>query len=817
MRKADIQHRKAIQLERLQRFLAWAIARYPEFAPNKRHQDDWFIAYQGHRIAEIGRAARAFWLGLTESAVDDVLTQPEPTSLIGRILARDVHDYSCTVDIFGVEKTFSCGVQTFLNSAWASRLADSTSSDTFEATVQHAVHAWVRERLQVLERPFATLSDEQKEQTLATLRPTLAGVDAFAAMAVDTLNEVMHELRYVVELRHGSLALDVQRRVPAGQGHVLSDQEVLDWKAQDRQALEEKFALLVDQAGDFDLQLLGQKRLNEIFFMEPQKLIRSVRYARQAHAEKMAFAVLLENPRFAHYHKLYPARRLTRTWTALLGPTNSGKTHRAIETMTGVTHGIYLSPLRLMALENQERIEAMGVPCSLVTGEEEIIREGATHFCCTVEEFARFRDQHWDVVVIDEVQMMADDQRGWAWVDALVSAYTPELIMTGPALIEPSLKTLCELCEDRLVIKRTKRLSPVDVARHSTTLKKLDEGSLLVAFSRKTVLELKGLLEMTGKSVSVVYGALSPEVRREQARRFREGEADIMVATDAVGMGLNLPAHTLCFYTDEKFDGIQNRQLKVQEVKQIGGRAGRFGHHDNGYITALDPQTLQSIKRLFNSPDVPIDLAQFQVRPSIEHLTAIAELMDDPSLLRAWLTFNRNINFGEEFISILPDELADWIALIDDPDIELWLRWIFACTPIRGGLDSPASTFAQQWLQKVARGTVIEPPRLLINAELATLESSLHVIETYLHLARTLPDYFPGVERGEEHRRLLNDAITRELSRRRTPKRTDQRRIKGDTKSCQQCGKPMPLLESQFRLCQACYRAQQQRSGRGRQ
>ncbi len=817
MRKADIQHRQAIQLERLQRFLDWATARHPEFAQNKRHQDDWFLAYQGHRIAEIGRAARAFWLGLTESAVDTVLAHPEPTSLIGRILARDVHDYACTVDVFGIEKTVNCGVQTFLNSAWASRLADSTSSDTFEATVRHAVQAWVRERLHMLERPFATLSDEQKEQTLATLRPTLAGVDAFAATAVDTLNEVMHELRYVVELRHGSLALDVQRRVPAGHGHVLSDHEVRDWKAQDRQALEEKFALLVDQAGDFDLQLLGQKRLNEIFFMEPQKLIRSVRYARQAHQEKMAFAVLLENPRFAHYHKLYPARRLTRTWTALLGPTNSGKTHRAIESMAAATHGIYLSPLRLMALENQERIEDMGVPCSLVTGEEEIIREGATHFCCTVEEFARFRDQHWDVVVIDEVQMMADEQRGWAWVDALVSAYTPELIMTGPALIEPSLKTLCELCEDRLVIKRTKRLSPVDVARHSTTLKKLDEGSLLVAFSRKTVLELKGLLEMTGKSVSVVYGALSPEVRREQARRFREGEADLMVATDAVGMGLNLPAHTLCFYTDEKFDGIQNRQLKVQEVKQIGGRAGRFGHHDNGYITALDPQTLQSIKRLFNSPDVPIDLAQFQVRPSIEHLTAIAELMNDPSLLRAWLTFNRNINFGEEFISILPDELADWIALIDDPDIELWLRWIFACTPIRGGLDSPASTFAQQWLQKVARGAAIEPPRLLINAELATLESSLHIIETYLHLARTLPDYFPGVERGEEHRSLLNDAITRELSRRRPPKRTDQRRIKGDTKSCQQCGKPMPLLESQFRLCQGCYRAQQQRGGRGRQ
>ena len=310
--------------------------------------------------------------------------------------------------------------------------------------------------------------------------------------------------------------------------------------------------------------------------------------------------------------------------------------------------------------------------------------------------------------------MMADPQRGWAWVDALVSAHTPKLMMTGPALIEPSLRTLCELCEDQLQVQRTKRLSPVEVAKHATTLERLEPGSLLVAFSRKLVLELKGMLESAGKSVSVVYGALSPEVRREQARRFREGEADIMVATDAVGMGLNLPAHTLCFYTDEKFDGIQNRQLKVQEVKQIGGRAGRFGHHDRGEITALDPQTLKSIRRLFNSPDAPVDLSQFQVRPSIDHLSAISELMGEPSLLRSWLTFNRNINYGEAFVSVLPDELAEWIELIDDPKIPLWLRWTFACTPIRGGFDSPASQHAQRWIKRVAEGHAIPMPRLLL-------------------------------------------------------------------------------------------------------
>lgn len=810
MRKAEVKHRHAIKLERLQRFLTWTTARYPDFVPKRNHQENWFSIYVGHQPPEIGRAARLFWLGLDEATVEAVLADPSAAGLVGRLLARDMNGFSCTVDVFGVEKTFDCGpLQNLLEPDFALRIADSTSLAEFETHVRDALQALVRGRLQVLEKPFASMSEEQRIRCLDPMSPVLSKLDTFAARAVDIVNEVKHELRYQIELRQGDVALVMQRRIPAGQGHVLNDREVAEHKEEDRQALIDKFQMMLEEAGDFDLQLLGEKRLTEIFMMEPKKLRRTIRFASQDHREKMAFAVLLENnPRFMHYHKLYAARRLTRQWTALLGPTNSGKTHQAIEAMTAVERAIYLSPLRLMALENQERIESMGVPCSLVTGEEEILREGATHYCCTVEEFARFRHQHWDVVVIDEVQMMADSQRGWAWVDALVSAYTPELIMTGPMLIQPSLKTLCDLCEDELVVKRTKRLSPVEVARRATSLKQLDEGSMLVAFSRKTVLELKALLEMTGKSVSVVYGALSPEVRREQARRFREGEADLMVATDAVGMGLNLPAHTLCFYTDEKYDGIQNRQLRVQEVKQIGGRAGRFGHHDSGTITALDGQTLQSIRQLFNSPDQPVDLSQFQVRPSIEHLQAIAELMNDPSLLRAWLTFNRNINYGEEFISILPDELAEWIKLIDDPQIDLQLRWIFACTPIRGGLDSPAATYAQQWLKKIAQDKTIELPKLFIEADLATLESTLHVIETYLHLARTLPAYFPALEQAEGHRSLLNEAITRELSRRRKPRSSDRRRVSGESRNCQQCGKAMPVLSRQFRLCQSCFRDQ---------
>ncbi len=772
MAKAGGKQFKSIRLERLARFIEWATARYPDFVAKKHHQEKWFAPYIGYPMPGLGRAAKAFWLGLQGPAVDQLIAEPATDELLQRIVSRDLGEIPCNIDVYGSQKTFTLGSPAhLLEPEWALRLADSPQRDDFPGHLQAAVQQYVRGRLQLLERPFAEMDEEDRQRCLARIRPELSRLDEFLQHAVATVNEIRHDLRYLVTLHHGPLELELQRRIPADQDHLLSAAEVEAWQRQDRADLQASFERMLELADGFDLQQLGHKRLTELIALEPGRMRKAIRAARREHEERMAFAVLLENnPRFVHYHKLYPARRLTRRWIALLGPTNSGKTHRSIEAMAAAEHTIYLSPLRLMALENQERIESMGVPCSLVTGEEEIIREGATHFCCTVEEFARFRHQHWDVVVVDEVQMMADPQRGWAWVDALVSAHTPKLMMTGPALIEPSLRTLCELCEDQLQVQRTKRLSPVEVAKHATTLERLEPGSLLVAFSRKLVLELKGMLESAGKSVSVVYGALSPEVRREQARRFREGEADIMVATDAVGMGLNLPAHTLCFYTDEKFDGIQNRQLKVQEVKQIGGRAGRFGHHDSGEITALDPQTLKSIRRLFNSPDAPVDLSQFQVRPSIDHLSAISELMGEPSLLRSWLTFNRNINYGEAFVSVLPDELAEWIELIDDPKIPLWLRWTFACTPIRGGFDSPASQHAQRWIKRVAEGHAIPMPRLLLGADLASLESTLHVVETYLHLARSLPEHFPEHDDGEEARKLLNDAITRELSRQRKPR-----------------------------------------------
>jgi len=272
MRKAEAKHRHTHKLERLQRFLNWTTERHPDFAPKKNHQEKWFSTYLGFQPPEIGRAARLFWLGLDDATVEANLEGAAPASLIGRLLNRDVNDFSCTVDIFGVEKTLDCGpVQNLLEPEFALRIDDSRSTDEFEHNVCAAVQTLVRDRLHVLEKPFTSLSDEQKAQCLERLPARLSRLDDFAARAVDIVNEVKHELRYVVELRHGELALDMQRRITGGQGHVLSEQEVAALKEEDRQAMNAKFEMMIEEAQDFDLQLLGEKRLTEVFMMEPKK------------------------------------------------------------------------------------------------------------------------------------------------------------------------------------------------------------------------------------------------------------------------------------------------------------------------------------------------------------------------------------------------------------------------------------------------------------------------------------------------------------------------------------------------------------------
>jgi hypothetical protein len=303
-----------------------------------------------------------------------------------------------------------------------------------------------------------------------------------------------------------------------------------------------------------------------------------------------------------------------------IGPPNSGKTHDALNRLVEAGSGWYLAPLRLLAWEVADRLNQRGVPCNLLTGEEFIPVEGALITAATIEMFNP--NHHGDVVIIDEAQMLADSDRGWAWTRAMMSSLASEMHVIGPHTAEALIQKMAEAANIAMGTVYHERLAPIRVADKPWTLKNLPAKTILVAFSRKMVLTLKTQLENMGRKVSVVYGSLPPEVRRKQADRFANGDTEICVATDAVGMGLNLPADNVCFYEVEKYDGRDIRVLLPSEVQQIGGRAGRYGiAEDTGVVGAIGKTDLKIIKQLFYK--TAPELTHARVAPSVEDLAMI--------------------------------------------------------------------------------------------------------------------------------------------------------------------------------------------------
>ncbi|MHB1773194.1 MAG: helicase-related protein [Acidimicrobiales bacterium] len=267
-----------------------------------------------------------------------------------------------------------------------------------------------------------------------------------------------------------------------------------------------------------------------------------------------------------------------------LGPTNSGKTHRALERLAVRGSGTYAAPLRMLAGEAYERLSArLGEESvGLVTGEERV-NENAPIICSTAE----MAPMQGELLVLDEVQWAADPERGWAWTRLLAGAEVDELYVTGEVGAEPLVRGVLG---DDVAITWTERLTSLDVTG-AVGLDAVPSRSVVVAFSRKAVLHLAGLLRERGRDVSVLYGALPPEVRREQIRAFIEGTSDVVVATDVIGHGINLPVDVVVFAETTKFDGSIRRNLADFEIAQIAGRAGRFGLSCGGLATTLSGVT----------------------------------------------------------------------------------------------------------------------------------------------------------------------------------------------------------------------------------
>jgi len=288
---------------------------------------------------------------------------------------------------------------------------------------------------------------------------------------------------------------------------------------------------------------------------------------------------------------------------AHLGPTNSGKTYAALEELAAKGSGVYAGPLRMLAQEAHRRLgERIGTEkVGLVTGEERI-NERAPIICSTVE----MAPQRGELLVLDEVQWADDTERGSAWTRLLLAGEYREILVLGALDALP----LVERAFPDAELKVFERKLPLEFVG-SRTLRSLGTGTVVVAFSRKAVLALAGEVNRLHPGrVAVLYGAMPLASRREEIDRFLSGAADVCVATDVLGHGVNLPCETLLFAETTKFDGEERRDLHAWELAQIAGRAGRFGLVERGHVGVLaglgwgvaDPELVESALE----PHVPL-------------------------------------------------------------------------------------------------------------------------------------------------------------------------------------------------------------------
>ncbi len=313
--------------------------------------------------------------------------------------------------------------------------------------------------------------------------------------------------------------------------------------------------------------------------------------------------------------QLYPgARGMHRHFILHLGPTNSGKTYESLIACRNAQTGVYLAPLRLLAYEICEKFNLEGVPCRMKTGEEEIDVPFATHTSSTVEMLNT--TEYYDVAVVDECQLIEDEERGGAWTAAVLGLMSGEIHLCASEDAENILISLIKLCGDSYEIKYHKRSVPLKCDdRDFVFPRDVEPEDALIAFSKKSVLNYAERLRAVGIKASVIYGDLPYDVRRSEVSRFVRGDTEVVVATDAVGMGLNLPIKRVVFLESYKFDGRKRRFLHGNEIKQIAGRAGRMGMYDVGYYNAEEFK--EDIRRKMQSKNHSITRARLRIPESI--------------------------------------------------------------------------------------------------------------------------------------------------------------------------------------------------------
>ncbi len=436
------------------------------------------------------------------------------------------------------------------------------------------------------------------------------------------------------------------------------------------------------------------------------------------------------------------ARAINRKIIYHMGPTNSGKTYQAIETLCRSKNGCYLAPLRLLATELFDSMNKKGVITTLLTGEEVIELKDSTHYSSTIEMVKL--QQKVDCCVIDEIQMISDPQRGWAWTRALVNVMAKEIHLCGDPIAIELVEKIVKLCGDTLEIKEYQRKVPLRLEDKSIIIKDLKRYDALIVFSRNNAFKFKLKLEDLGFKVSIVYGMLSPEVRKEQVRKFDIGETDIIVSTDAISMGMNLPIKRIVFSTLTKFINSKEFIISNLEIKQISGRAGRYKRFNNSYVTCLSSVN-NGLNIIKNALDTKLEHSkEAMIGPDLDIYLKVNNALKENGFRELkyseFLRLFNTIDFKKPFYCVELNEMIELAEIVEDIDQNKKLSseeiFGFICAPVNMGLVAHIQYFVSIVTRYINDIMISFEPIDYVSKDIDYLETSIKCVELFQWLAR---------------------------------------------------------------------------------
>lgn len=471
------------------------------------------------------------------------------------------------------------------------------------------------------------------------------------------------------------------------------------------------------------------------------------------------FREMVESADMTKPHTWFPfARAMKRKIVYHCGPTNSGKTYNALQRFMEAEKGVYCSPLRLLAMEVFDKVNASGVYCSLITGQERKEFPFSKHVACTVEMVST--EVMYDVAVIDEIQMMADPCRGYAWTRAFLGLKADEIHLCGDPSVLDVVRKICSDTGDELEERSYERFKPLVVESKTLLgdLKNVRAGDCIVAFSRREIFEVKLAIEkFTKHRCCVIYGALPPETRRLQASLFNEqdNEYDILVASDAVGMGLNLNIRRVVFYNLEKYNGDKMVPVPASQVKQIAGRAGRRGSvYPDGLTTTFQ---LDDLNYLIECLKKPFDeVKRVGLYPFFEQIELFAAQLPDLQFPKLLERFGENCRLdGYYFLAqnLHIRKIANMLEPVQGLSLEDRFYFCFAPVNIRDPkamfhLKKFAGSYAKELPVNISMGMPKGAARN--DQELLDLETRHQVVSMYLWLSNHFEEeQFPFVQKAE--------------------------------------------------------------------